>query len=188
MRAGWEACLPLKREDFLFRLASHAPPPTSPPVNCPPATPLHPRPPASNKSPSHTGALTFHSPRGLDTLIRPSSIALPLPFPVPRRNSLERSLTDAQILRTMSPFLHWHHVRSCFIFLLPMVQNVEALSIQRQLGGHRGGGCDSAKPTSVVCGPKPPPSSPPHWISLDLIPLGRTEHQMFSPFIDPCRK
>lgn len=75
----------------------------------------------------------------------------PAPIPVPRRNSLERSVTGAQILRTMSPFLHWHHESSCFVFVFPMVQNVGPLSIKRQPGGHRGWGGATAPSQQVLC-------------------------------------
>lgn len=111
-KGWWEAYAGNAKPFFLLFSAS---PDISSRQTVHPATPLHARPPASNKSPSHIGALTLHSPRGLGILIRPRSMALPLPFPVPRI-SLERSLTGTQILRTMSPFLHWHHGSSCFFF------------------------------------------------------------------------
>lgn len=103
----------------------------------------------------------------------------PAPIPVPRRNSPERSVTGAQILRTLGTDTAYHVAFSslasrefllCFRFSSGSKRRP---SLHQKTAGwsSRMGGCDSAKPTSVVCAPKPHPSSPAHWISLDLIPL-----------------
>lgn len=82
----------------------------------------------------------------------------PAPIPVPRRNSPERSVAGAQILRTLGTdtayhvaFLHWHHESSCFAFVSPLVRNVGPLSIKRQPGGHRGWGGATAPSQQVLC-------------------------------------
>lgn len=149
---GWVGSLRRKCEAFFPPLLSV---PRSPDISVRqtvhPATPLHARPPASNKISIAHRCVDLPQSKGFWTFSFAQVRWPPAPIPVPRRNSLERSVTGAQILRTMSPFLHWHHESSCFVFVFPMVQNVGPLSIKRQPGGHRGWGGATAPSQQVLC-------------------------------------
>lgn len=151
MRAGWEACLPLKREAF------------SPPVGVPRPSPditarqLSTRHTTSPSSASIEQISIAHrcvdlpQSKGFGHSHSPKFDRPPAPFSSPT-SQLARTFVDrCTDTAHHVAFSSLAHVRSCFIFLLPMVQNVEALSIQRQLGGHRGGGGATAPSQQVLC-------------------------------------
>lgn len=188
---GWMGSLRRKCEAFSPPLLSV---PRSPDISVRqtvhPATPLHARPPASNKSPSHIAALTVRS-KGFGHSHSPKLDRPPAPFPR-ATSQLARTFVDRCTDTAHHVAFSSLALRESLLYFRFSYGSKRRSSLHQKTAGwsSRKGVCDSAKRTSVVCAPKPHPSSI-FTTTLDLAgyhPIGRKEHQVFTPFIDPCPK
>lgn len=168
-------------------------PPTSPPVNFPSRhTTLNTRLQASHPSPfpSHPSKYTSSVQGRLD--IPTHSIAIPpqLPFPVPYPQLSQTPLTDAQVLRIMPPDLFSTGIAGVTAYLSSLLHSKMSGPLHQKTVGVVIGrpGCDSAKPTSVGCPPKPPSFIFHH--HTDLVasyPTRESKRRMATSFIDPSQ-